>query len=503
MSQILKSLINYLEEPVLIYDEKRDSLHQNNAFLNVFYGFEPQKWQNEIRKLEYKLHFELCLLESEDLKTYTPISALIRSEIELSTFVSYEKEQGKPLYFVLKTAKIGNYKLIYFYDVSKKLECERLEGENVALRAQAKTVPAAQNQAVKMALLNRISNLLRAPSLDVNAIINITIQELSLIFRANKVYFVGDKEIENYGSVDKINFSITLKEHNNSAEHFPAPIGRIIMPVLPYGIFVIFTPQKELQESERELLVGISNQVLDAIELKETQLQLINSEKMASLGQLIANVAHEINTPLASISANNEIMEKLFEIQNVPDSAELLADINSIDREAINRITNLVKSLKRFVRLDETEQQEADINAELDLTLELLRHRTKSSINVTKNYGAIPLINCYPNMLNQVFLNVLSNAIDAIKSVREEGEISITTKLEDANLLIKISNNGTQIKKEDEDKIFAAGFTTKKIGEGTGLGLAICKKIVDKHGGEIYFTSTEGQTEFIISIPYA
>lgn len=511
MSQILKSLINYIEEPVLIYDEKRDSLHQNNAFLNIFYAFEPQRWQNEIKKLEYKMYFELCLLESDNLKTYTPISALIHSELEISTFVTYEKE-GAPLYFVLKTVRIGNYKLIYFYDISKKLECERLEAENAVLRTQnrefAKTGPAAQNQAVKMALLNRISNSLRAPTLDVNAVIDVATKELALIFRANKVYFVRDKEVENYGQIDGVAFSITLKEHNNSEEHLSAPIGRIIAPVLPYGIFVIFTPQKELQESERELLVGISNQILDAIELRETQLQLMNSEKMASLGQLIANVAHEINTPLASVSANNEIMEKLFEGANVPDSAEILADINSIDREAINRIANLVKSLKRFVRLDETELQQADINAELDLTLEILRHRTKNSINVVKNYGKIPFVNCYPNMLNQVFLNILSNAIDAIKSVKEEGEIGITTEVTESdgnseNLLIKISNNGAPIKDEDVAKIFQAGFTTKKIGEGTGLGLAICKKIIDKHGGEIDFISREGLTEFTIKIPYS
>ena len=500
MSQILKSLVNYLEEPVLIYDEKRDSLHQNNAFLSTFYAFEPQNWQNEIKKLEYKLNFELCLLESKDLKSYTPISALIRSELEVSTFVRYEGAD-KFLYFVLKTARIGHYKLIYFYDISTKLECEKLERENIALRAQAKTVPAAQNQAVKMALLNRISNLLRAPSLDVNAIIDIAIQELAVIFRASKVNFVRDKEIENYGDVEKISFSVTLREHNNSKDHFSTAFGRIIMPVLPYGIFTIFTPQKELGESERELLVGISNQVLDAIELKETQLQLINSEKMVSLGQLIANVAHEINTPLASISANNEIIQKIFETPDMLDDIEILSDINSIDREAINRITNLVKSLKRFVRLDETEQQEANINAELDLTLEILRHRTKNLINVTKNYGEIPFVNCYPNMLNQVFLNILSNAVDAIKSVREEGEITITTELEGDNLLIKISNNGAQIKKEDEEKIFNAGFTTKKIGEGTGLGLAICQKIIDKHNGKIHFASTQELTEFTISIP--
>lgn len=279
-----------------------------------------------------------------------------------------------------------------------------------------------------------------------------------------------------------------------------------------YGIIIIFAPQKEIQESEKELLVSISNQISDAIlqvnlfnqiskkseelelamsELQETQLQLINSEKMASLGQLIANVAHEINTPLASISANNEIMSKFFK-------DELLLEINSIDKEAIKRITNLVKSLKRFVRLDEAQQQEADINSELDLTLELLRHKTKDSIEIIKNYGNIPMINCYPNMLNQVFLNVLSNSIDAISG---SGKITISTELSNNFLIIKILDNGMGIDEKFKSKVFNAGFTTKKIGEGTGLGLAICKKIIDKHNGEISFISHSGNTEFTIKIP--
>lgn len=553
MSQILKSLFNYIEEPVLIYDKKHDALHQNNAFSKVFYSFKAENWRSDIKKLEYKLHFELCMLESDKLKTYTPIMATVESALEFSTSVIFQKDNNNFLYFVIKTARIGNYKLIYFYDTTQKLKLEKLELENKNLKIQnqqfAIMAPKAQNQAVKMALLNRISNSLRTSSIDISTLIDTALKELSIIFGANRAYFAkeinkefeieyshpkatnGEKLVYDKKILDDIfngknNFSITLKEHNDSKIHLPHPQTRIVIPVLVnqflFGIIVIFTSQKEIPESEKEILVSISNQISGAIlqvnlfrqiykkseeleriiaELKETQLQLINSEKMASLGQLIANVAHEINTPLASISANNEIMEKLFNKHVSPQFSELLCDVNSIDKEAIKRITNLVKSLKRFVRLDETEQQEADINSELDLTLELLRHKTKNSIEIVKKYGVIPMISCYPNMLNQVFLNIISNSIDGINAINKSGEILIETIIEGDFLLVKITDNGAGIEEKNQLKIFDAGFTTKKIGEGTGLGLAICKKIIDKHNGEINFESKFGQTTFLIKIP--
>ena len=301
-------------------------------------------------------------------------------------------------------------------------------------------------------------------------------------------------------------------------------VFRIIVPIYHLnqllGIIVILSPQQKELNDEIDILENVSTQLGNAIiqaklyekdlktmkelqltldELKDTQLQLINSEKMASLGQLIAGVAHEINTPLASINSNNSIITKL--INRIPDEelAGMLKDINALDKEAITRISNIVKSLKKFVRLDEADLQDADINKELDLTLDLIRHETKNKVEVIKNYADIPMIKCYPNMLNQVFMNILVNAC---QSIEKSGEIVITTEFKDNNLTVKIKDNGKGIKKEELGKIFTAGYTTKGVGVGTGLGLAISEKIIQKHGGEISVSSKLGVgSEFLITIP--
>ena len=164
---------------------------------------------------------------------------------------------------------------------------------------------------------------------------------------------------------------------------------------------------------------------------------------------------------------------------------ENMENINKIDKEAIKRISNIVKSLKRFVRLDESDLQLADINREIDLTLEIIKHETKNKIQIVKNYAQLPEIKCYPNMLNQVFMNIL---INACQSIEKTGMITITTGFENNRLIVKIKDTGCGIDDSIKDKIFAAGTTTKKIGIGTGLGLAICQKIIEKHKGSISFT---------------
>ena len=306
------------------------------------------------------------------------------------------------------------------------------------------------------------------------------------------------------------------------AKPFNELVQRVVLPIYHMnnriGVIIVLTKQKTKFDDALEVLDGVSTQLGNAIiqaelyeknarmvreltrtlkELQDTQLKLINSEKMASLGQLVAGVAHEINTPIASIKSNNEIATKLISKLEDEKIAELLKEVNNIDKEAIERINRLVVSLRKFVRLDEADLQEADINKEIDLTLDLIRHETKNRITIVKNYGEIPPIKCYPNMLNQVFMNILVNASQAIEG---NGTVTIDTIYENNNLIVKIKDNGCGIK--EPEKIFFAGYTTKGVGVGTGLGLAISQKIIDKHEGKIEVKSQINiGSEFIITIP--
>lgn len=570
MSTILRNFYHNLKEPVLICDTLAPDkgIYCNKAFKNVFSDINTEDSTVAVRKLDYKFYFEFCLIESENLKTYSPLVDAFEKSGNFHLYGRYQKNEREFLYFLISAFSLKRYRILYFYDITNEIVVQKLQNENERLKIQNQdflnTNSKAQNQAVKMALLNRIAASI-SKTIDLNDMINTALKELGIIFGAKKVCFAkiaeagagGTFEVEyvypsslpDGGSEDrvlkydkntvdeildnKISIQICLKEAENFQEPMKVPCTRIILPIMykenTVAVIVILTPKKHIEDIEKELLTSISMQISSAItqamlfkdvsdkkeelqsaltELKETQLQLINSEKMASLGQLIASVAHEINTPLASICANNEIAKRFFETGTTfdNDTIEILKDTNSIDTDAIKRITNLVQSLKRFVRLDEMVSQAANINEELDLTLNLLRHKLKKDIKLVKNYGEIPLVECYPNMLNQVFLNILMNAIQSIEkraSVESAGlsgtkpkdaccyigEIIISTEIVENSLIIKIQDNGLGIKDEDKKKIFQAGFTTKKVGEGTGLGLAICKKIIEKHNGEITFDS--------------
>ncbi len=565
MSNALINFYHNLEEPIIIYDKKLDVLYHNLSFKKIFGEFNNSQGFDCLKKLSYKFSYQMCFLKSEDVRTYNPVISAITKEVNFTTFAAYQKEEDVFYHFMIKAFSVKRYRIVYFYDITKDLQTDKLKEENERLRIQninfVNTNSKAQNQAVKMALLNRISISIKN-ELDIKTLIEKSLKELSIVFGASKSYFaqyvkndfvikyvypevytpqIGEKVIYPKNINDDLHNGINsiqacLKEHDGASIPLLNSTTRIIMPILKnsqlYGIAVIFTPKKEVGELERELLVGISMVVSSSLiqaslfhqisqkkeelenaikELKETQLQLINSEKMASLGQLIASVAHEINTPLGAINANNEIMDKMFENQTT-ENIEMLKEINKIDKEAIKRISNIVQSLKRFVRLDESIQQEADINKELDLTLELIRHKTKRGFEIIKEFENNPMVNCYPNMLNQVFLNILMNSIHSIEDIKAEnsdyvGKIKLKTYIEGDFLRVEIFDNGEGISTKNKNKIFDAGFTTKKKGQGTGLGLAICKKIIEKHKGVLSFESLEGEnfgdykTVFRIEIP--
>ena len=325
----------------------------------------------------------------------------------------------------------------------------------------------------------------------------------------------------------------------------------------------LYRLQKQLQEKtvDQELELQNKNLILEQIidrlektnqelqkrmeELQKTQLQLVKSEKMASIGQLFSGIAHEINNPVGFISGNldyaTEYIQDLMNLlklyqqgfehnsQTIQEKVEeieldyLLTDLPELIesmKEGTNRITEISKSMRTFSRTDTTSKVAFNIHDGIDSTLLILRHRLKADekrpeIKVVKNYGNLPEINCYPGQLNQVFMNIMANAIETLeesnvgKTFAEikaaPNQITITTEIdsEKQQTIIQIRDNGKGMSEEVKQNIFEHLFTTKPVGKGTGLGLSISRQIVEeKHGGKITCISELGRgTEFAISLP--
>jgi two-component system, NtrC family, sensor kinase len=340
------------------------------------------------------------------------------------------------------------------------------------------------------------------------------------------------------------------------------------------GVFVLYSTQRQLADANlMTILTSMGSQIGQFIkrreaemalrqseaqlrqkamdlehalkDLQRTQAQLVQGEKMSSLGQLVAGIAHEINNPVNFIYGNISYMEEYVQgllrvtqlyqdhypnpdpaLQNELDDADLeflQVDtprlLNSM-RVGADRIKQIVLSLRTFSRMDEAECKAVDIHTGIDSTLMLLEHRLKEqrpstttlgggrpTIQVHKHYGELPLIECYAGQLNQVFMNILANAIDALDEAWEQHnrlpEIAITTEATPTAVVIRIRDNGPGIPEDVQQRLFDPFFTTKPVGKGTGMGLSISYQVVTaKHQGQLQCFSQAGHgTEFVITIP--
>lgn len=283
---------------------------------------------------------------------------------------------------------------------------------------------------------------------------------------------------------------------------------------------------KALTETNNNLTVALND-------LKQAQAQLVESEKMASLGQLTAGIAHEINNPINFVTSNVKPLQRdineLYTLQEqtesyLADNADAIQHVMKLKQdmdydyikteinfllkgihEGSSRTAEIVKGLRIFSRVDEDDIKLADINEGLDSTIIIVNNQLNNKIAIEKRYADLPLIDCFPGKLNQVFLNLISNGIYAVKQKfggEEGGKLSITTELSEKDVIITIHDNGTGMTETTKNKLFEPFFTTKPVGEGTGLGLSIAYNTIKKHNGTLTVQTALGEgTSFIITIP--
>lgn len=278
------------------------------------------------------------------------------------------------------------------------------------------------------------------------------------------------------------------------------------------------TDQRQMENDLRRSNEELESRVEDRTrELRQKQSALAQAEKMASLGQLVAGVAHEINTPLGALKSNNDLFNRYFTrlfdrllsddspepIRNDPDLKKLyenIGNLTAINLTALDRIVAIVNSLRLFARLDRAEKDSFDIHKGLESTLTLVNHQLKGRIELIREYGQLPMISCFPNQINQVFMNILVNASQAID---KQGTIRIKTGYDgEKQVTIEFSDDGRGMEPKVVARVFDPGFTTKGSGIGTGLGLSIVHQIITDHDGTVEVTSAPGQgATFKIILP--
>ncbi len=241
--------------------------------------------------------------------------------------------------------------------------------------------------------------------------------------------------------------------------------------------------------------------------LRETQGQLVQSEKMRSLGQLVAGVAHELNNPIGFVHANLQLLEDYVDRLTRDDvseerrekAREAIEKLLSRSREGTERVKQIVQDLRTFSRTDHADLQQVSLSEEIDRTLTLMEPRLKGGVEVVRDYAELPQVRCFAGQLNQVFMNLLMNACDAMEG---RGKITVRTRREEEGVRLEFSDDGPGMPEEVQQRIFEPFFTTKPVGQGTGLGLSLSHGIIERHGGSMTLESVPGEgTTFILHLP--
>ncbi len=533
------------QEVLIISDKNKNIISQNLSAVNLFGN------KSSLDEIENYFTLEACFLNEEDIVKYNPLIDAAKTKECFKSETAYQTGHNDYKRMLIRGFNEGDYRVIILSDLSEKYEnaelksalesieekYEKLSKEN---EDNVRLKDVSQENLIRAALINRVSLLIKG-SFDTEEIIKTVLDEIAETLGVQGCFYnkhtkvwaknIQNEKIENFlrklPDTEKIRHEGIL-----NGDEIPFMAVNVIYRGETLGLLVFTREdfQREWHKEETAVIEGISAQLaavlyqsqlferLDKqkneledtlIQLKEAQVQLIQSEKMASVGRLIAGIAHEINTPIGALKSNCELLtkksipltDKIIDDAELKSFIDLYMQLNGINEEAVKRVSNLVKALKNFLHPDDAEYKQTDLHENLKSTLLLLQHEFKDRIKIIDDYSSLPAVNCFPDLLNQVFMNILLNAS---QSIDKSGEITIKTEYlkETDKIRITISDTGKGIEQHNLQKIFDPGFTTKGVGVGTGLGLSISYRIIEKHKGRISVNSQVNRgTSFIIEIP--
>ncbi len=490
------------------------------------------------------------------ISTYLDLESVMKASQALSEQIKLEELLSKLMEVIMENAGASKSALILSKNANIDLELTAISyNSNISyITTELPSIPLDSTNNVPLRLINYVKRTKETIVIDDTNTENFLAADSYIIREApksilcipiiNQCKFFGILYLENKLTVGVFNRN-RIKLLNLISNQAAISIKNAILYknlVEAKEDLENYNQSLEEKVAQRTQEISDKNQTLKKAlkELQSTQAQLIQSEKMSSLGQMVAGIAHEINNPVSFIYGNithaSQYVQNLLDLIATYQQEDTLSNsifaekASEIDLDFIVedlpkilksievgtfRIRNIVLGLRNFSRLDEAEMKSVDIHEGINNTLMILQHRFKGKgsrpeIQIIKEYRQLPKVTCYPGQLNQVFMNILSNAIYALKESETNSEIikhptiRISTELLDSNTVrIKIADNGAGIEQKIQQKIFDPFFTTKPVGSGTGLGLSICYQIiVEKHKGQLICNSTVGEgTEFIMEIP--